>query len=112
MKNKNFFLALIVLFFIGIGMSSSAQDKSGWLEQLSLKESTRQLYFPQQNIYYDLQEEVYIYPFGGEWVKSYGLPPFITAEELENSVKVQLSLDTQEPQEFNREHRVLYAKSE
>jgi hypothetical protein len=109
MKTKSLFLVGVVAFFLFFDVSLFGQNKPTWLSNMKVKAETRQIYFPAPNIYFDIQKNVYIYPFAGEWKKSETLPDKFLAIDLEKAVKVELSLNTDEPQKFNREHKAEYS---
>lgn len=113
MKTKATLLSLIVILFIFfIAPDVSAQGKKNgpppWAPAKGFRAKTRQIYFPEQNFYYDTQRGVYIYLNGNNWEVNVKLPSIFASIDLGRAAKVNLSLDTSSPQQYNSEHLVKY----
>ncbi len=76
-----------------------------WAPAHGYRAKTRHIYFPKQNIYYDLQKGVYIYTDGKSWDVSVQLPIALKAVDLDLEVQVELDFDTDQPQSKNKEHQ-------
>jgi hypothetical protein len=79
-----------------------------WAPAHGYRAKTRQVYFPEQNVYYDTQKESYIYFSNGKWEVSVGLPPILKGVDLKIAKKIEMELDTDQPQLYNDEHKKIY----
>ncbi len=98
---------LIILFTLFIAEDVLAQKKGGpppWAPAHGYRERTRHIYFPQQNVYYDVERSVYIYLNNGNWEIGARIPKGINANTLRDSRQVELVLNSDQPQKFNSSH--------
>lgn len=79
-----------------------------WAPAHGYRAKTRHIYFPDQNFYFDLQTNEYIYLKGDTWQVSVKLPSLYAAIDLDGAVKVELELNTDSPQKFNHDHIARY----
>lgn len=87
-----------------------AQGPPPWAPAHGYRAKTRQIYFPEQNFYYDIERNDYIYLNRGVWTISARIPaPFININ-LGRSVQIQLDLVGNEPYRYNSVHVVKYKK--
>lgn len=101
---------LTLLFFLPT--EAFAQNKKqgppSWAPAHGYRAKVRQIYFPDYNMYYDLQKGVYIYLNKDSWQISVNLPTIFGRINLSNTPKVQLELNTDSPQRYNAEHLMKY----
>lgn len=124
MKIKNYFLSVLAIVgFIAITSDNTfAQQpqkpqethkqqtqKKGKTENPSwMKESNdnvKNVYFPEQDMYYNVKNKNYIYKADGKWKKSKSIPSKYKNENLGNAKKVELTQNTSKPQKNNSEHK-------
>lgn len=65
-------------------------------------------YFPDFNIYYDVNRALFYYPSHGRWISAHKLPPGIGPRDFYKFYKVVL--DVRDPWLYNRAHRSKYRK--
>ncbi|MEN8228311.1 MAG: hypothetical protein ABFS38_09175 [Bacteroidota bacterium] len=82
-----------------------------WAPAHGYRAKTRHVYFPDQNFYFDVQKNVYIYLSGNNWQVGVNLPSLYAGIDLKGAVKVELELDMDSPQKYNTEHIVKYKKN-
>jgi hypothetical protein len=81
-----------------------------WAPAHGYRAKTRHIYFPEQNFYYDIQANNYLYLNNGNWAVSIAVPrPFININ-LSRSVQVQLDFVGSAPYRYNRDHCTKYKK--
>lgn len=104
-------LLLAGLFYL-IPLEAFSQKKGGgpppWAPAHGYRAKTRHIYFPEHNFYYDVQQGVYIYIDGGNWRIGAKLPSLFGNINLSASSKVELELNTSQPQAYNADHKVKY----
>lgn len=104
-----FSLAVILLMpQESMGQKRVKQGPPPWAPAHGYRAKTRHLYFPEQNFYFDVQRNVYIFPDGGRWVVSASMPVFLTGIDLRAARKVELEINTDSPQAFNNDHITKY----
>lgn len=104
-----FSLAVILLMpQESMGQKRVKQGPPPWAPAHGYRAKTRHLYFPEQNFYFDVQRNVYIFPDGGRWVVSASMPGFLTGIDLRAARKVELEINTDSPQAFNNDHIAKY----
>ena len=114
MKKKAALYGLVVIFSLCFILPDTvAQGKKNgpppWAPAKGYRAKTRQIYFPEQNFYYDTQRGVYIYlNNGGNWEVNVKLPSIFAKIDLGSVAKVELKLDTDFPQQYNAEHQMKY----
>ena len=79
-----------------------------WAPAHGYRANTRQVYFPEQNLYYDVEKSVYISLSGGNWQVSASLPAVFAGVDLSIAMQVELDLNTDTPQKYNAEHKEKY----
>ena len=100
-----FVVLLSVMFTLPQQLQATPPD---WAPANGYRDQTRHIYFPQQNIYYDLQKEVYMYDDGGLWFVIKSVPEKYKNINLRKSPQVQLFLNTDAPYTENETHRTKY----
>lgn len=75
-----------------------------WAPAKGFRKKTKQIYFPEQNMYYDVDRSVYIYAKGNNWEVSASLPSIFANVNLNTAKQVEMKLDTDAPQKMNAEH--------
>lgn len=109
MKTKKLIIAIVAVVALTIAMPvETGATPPPWAPAHGYREKTRQIYFPQQNMYYDLNRGTYIYLSGRNWVASVGLPSIFRNVNLRVAPQVQLMLNTDRPYIYNRTHRAQY----
>lgn len=106
---KGLLAILILTVFFSVDSFSQGKSKSNgplnWAPAHGYRATTRQIYFPDQNVYYDVQKGVYISLSGSNWQVSASLPSIFSGVDLNVSAKIELDLDTDTPQKYNKEHK-------
>ncbi len=103
-------LILILVFSLdtfGQGKKTTKGPPS-WAPAHGYRSNTRHIYFPDQNVYYDVQKSLYISFSGDNWQVSANLPSIFSGVDLSIAVKVELDLSTDSPQKYNSDHKVKY----
>ncbi len=85
-----------------------AQGPPPWAPAHGYRAKVRHVYFPTQNMYYDLQEGVYIYANGGNWSISAALPSVFRNINLGAAVQIGLDFRGDYPQRYNTVHVTEY----
>ena len=96
---------LFMVFLLPPIINASPPD---WAPAIGYREQTRHIYFPQQNIYFDLGKEVYMYDDGGVWFIIKSVPERYKNVNLRNSPQVQLFLNSDVPFTENIAHQTKY----
>lgn len=113
MKSKisliGFTVFLIVAFLIPTDALAQGKEKPkgppSWAPAHGYRAKTRHIYFPDNNFYFDIQKNVYIYLSGDQWQVNIKLPSLFASISLKGAVQVELELYTDTPQKYNAEHR-------
>jgi len=116
MKAINQLKGLVVILILTLVFSldsygqgnKSKKGPPSWAPAHGYRENTRQIYFPEQNLYYDVEKSVYISLSGNNWQVSASLPAIFSGVDLSVAVQVELDLNTDSPQKYNDEHKVKY----
>ena len=112
MKTKLFTIALSVFFALSLSMPSEVSARNHktpfWAKAHCYREQTRQVYFPEYNMYYDRQEGTYIYIDNGRWSVSLDLPIRFGSRSLVNARYVELNENSNAPRYYNNERRGEY----
>ena len=106
------FTGIIVILILAftIPFDSFGQGKGtpkgppSWAPAHGYRAKTRHIYFPDQNFYFDIQANKYIYLKGDAWQVSVALPSLYAGIDLKVASKVELELNTDSPQKFNLDH--------
>ena len=107
-------LIVILILTLVFSLDTYGQGKNttkgppSWAPAHGYRANTRHIYFPEQNVYYDLQEGVYISLSGDNWQVTANLPSIFSGVDLNIVAKVELDLSTDSPQKYNSEHKVKY----
>jgi hypothetical protein len=115
---KTWFTTAMVLLLLASGsgtINRAFAQKTGspppWAPAYGFQADTRHIFFPEYNIYFNLETGVYISRNGNRWEESSRLPKNITWIDLRRAEKVELKVDTHAPQRFNPVHRLGYRPS-
>lgn len=116
MKQKTRLTGIAVILMLALVMPAETfgqgNDKPkgppAWAPAHGYREKTRQVYFPDQNFYFDIQKNVYIYMSGDTWQVNVKLPSLYAEIDLNGAFKVELELDTDSPQKYNSNHKASY----
>lgn len=112
MKAKKFIVAFVAMLALTVAAPvETAATPPPWAPAHGYRQKTRQIYFPQQNFYYDLNRGVYIYMNGRNWATSVALPTVFRNVNLRFAPQVQMTLHTDRPYVYNQDHRVKYWNS-
>lgn len=103
-------LLLALFLFITISENSFAQGPPPWAPAHGYRAKTRYVYFPDQNMYYDLNSRNYIYLSGPNWVIKTTLPKLFVGINLGRSAQVELDFVGDRPYRYNNDHIVKYKK--
>jgi len=79
-----------------------------WAPAHGYRAKTRHVYFPEHNVYFDIQKSVYIVMSGGKWTIGAKLPLALKGVNLQSSMQIELDLNSDSPQKFNADHKVKY----
>ena len=103
--------SLCLLFLFLLPLDVVAQKKQGppsWAPAHGYRAKVHQIYFPDYNMYYDLQKGVYIYLNKDRWQINVNRPSILGDIDLNSSRKVELELNTDSPQRYNAQHIFKY----
>lgn len=81
-----------------------------WAKAHGYRAKTRYVYFPQHNFYYDNSKGAYIYLSGKNWEVSAQIPNLFKNIDLSAAIKVDIDLESDDPQKHNADHRKKYKK--
>ena len=91
MKISNFFKSVIIIFLIFINSTEVfSQGPPPWAPAHGYRAKTRHIYFPEQNFYYDVQQQNYMYLSNNNWQISVDLPSIFGGINLGNAAQVEL----------------------
>lgn len=79
-----------------------------WAPAHGYRAKQRHIYYPEQNVYYDTQREVYIYVDMGRWEVGARLPLPLRNVQLNRATSVRLDIESDYPQRYNDYHRRRY----
>lgn len=119
MKTKKLLASLLVLLALSfaIPMDTIAQKHSknkkgngppAWAPAHGYRNTTRHVYFPDYNVYYDVQNNKYLYRNAGFWTSGYRLPTRYAQYNLQSAKMVELELNTNKPYKYNASHVAQY----
>ena len=100
--------ATLILLFTVILQINTMAGPPPWAPAHGYKAKTRYVYFPQQNIYYDLKKNVYIYPQGPSWSFGISLPTIFGNINLGSQRQVELYYYSENPEKYNKQHKTKY----
>lgn len=109
MKTKHSLLLFLFAFLV-FSENSFSQGPPPWAPAHGYRAKTRYVYFPDQNMYYDLNARNYIYLSGTNWVVRATLPKLFIGINLGNSAQIELDFVGDRPYQYNATHIVKYKK--
>ena len=107
-------LMVILILTIVFSLDTYGQGKNttkgppSWAPAHGYRANTTYIYFPEQNVYFDIQKSVYISLSGDNWQVNASIPSIFTGIDLNLAVKVELDLTTDTPQKYNGDHKAKY----
>lgn len=112
MKPRNYISAILVILAITFALPSSTyahpHHRPHWVDVRCCDPGTRYIFFPEDNFYYDLEREVYIYPYDGMWLVSEVLPSMYINIDFAYVPIIELDLHINRPYLHNHDHIVWY----
>ncbi len=87
-----------------------SQGPPPWAPAHGYRAKTRHVYFPDQNMYYDIQKSNYIYFSNGKWSISTRVPSIFVGINLGRSSQVELDFYGDAPQRYNYSHKTKYKR--
>ena len=110
MKTNSFHMYVVaVLLVLFVFPPDSLQaDPPRWAPAHGYRAKTRQIYFPEQNFYFDLKRNVYIYFENGRWISNIRPPQIYANINLMLAPKVELSIASSKPYLHNKTHITMY----
>jgi len=111
-KTATIIAALILVFMLVIPADVFSQGPPPWAPAHGYRAKTRHIYFPNQNMYYDIQKSNYIYFSNGKWSISTRVPSIFVGINLGKSTQIQLDYFGSYPQYFNKDHKIKYKKEQ
>ena len=110
MKTKLFTIALSVFFALSLSMPTEVSARNNhrvpfWAPAHGYRAQTRQVYFPEYNMYYDIQRGMYISVDNGRWSASLNLPIRFGNANFRNARYVELNVNSRAPQCYNDDQR-------
>lgn len=109
MKTKLFTIALSVFFVFCLSLPTEVSARNNrvpfWAPAHGYRAQTRQVYFPDYNVYYDIQRGVYISIDNGRWSASLDLPIRFGNANFRNARYVELNVNSRAPQCYNDDPR-------
>lgn len=110
MKTNSFhiYAVAVLLVLLAFPLDSLQADPPRWAPAHGYRAKTRQIYFPEQNFYFDLQRNVYIYFEKGRWTSNIRPPRIYANINLMHAPKVELSIASSKPYLYNKAHMTTY----
>lgn len=110
MKNlaRTFIVTLFLLMLVPD--NAFAQRKPKWAPARGYQTKTRYIYFPEENMYYDLNSGRYMYLSGKSWTVKTSTPRAYIGINLGNSVQIELDFNGDKPYQQNAIHIIKYKK--
>jgi len=109
MKTKLFAIALSVFFVFCLSLPTEVSARNNrvpfWAPAHGYRAQTRQVYFPDYNVYYDIQRGVYISIDNGRWSASLDLPIRFGNANFRNARYVELNVNSRALQCYNDDPR-------
>ena len=99
---------LVLVFMLVFPTDAFSQGPPPWAKGHSYKAKTRYVYFPDQNMYYDIQRKSYIYASNNNWEVRTQVPSVYLGINLGKSTQVELDFYGDAPQRYNTSHRTVY----
>lgn len=109
-KNRiaTLFGVLILVFMLVVPTDVFSQGPPPWAPAHGYRAKTRHIYFPDQNMYYDIQRGTYIYFNNGKWSVSVKVPSIFVGINLGKSTQIELDFYGDRPQRYNYSHKTKY----
>ena len=107
-KTATIIAALILVFMLVILADVFSQGPPPWAPAHGYRAKTRHIYFPNQNMYYDIQKSNYIYFSNGKWSISTRVPSIFVGINLGRSSQIELDFYGDAPQRYNYSHKTKY----
>lgn len=101
-------LGLVLSTEIAAQGKSNGQGPPPWAPAHGFRVKTRHVYFPEYNLYFDIEKKVYIHFQAGKWTVSSDLPTRLGNINLRNASKFELDIDIDNPQIYNSEHQARF----
>ena len=110
MKTNSFhiYAVAVLLVLLAFPLDSLQADPPRWAPAHGYRAKTRQIYFPEQNFYFDLQRNVYIYFENGRWTSNIRPPRIYANINLMLAPKDELSIASSKPYLYNKAHMTTY----
>lgn len=110
MKTNSFhiYAVAVLLVLLAFPLDSLQADPPRWAPAHGYRAKTRQIYFPEQNFYFDLLRNVYIYFENGRWTSNIRPPRIYANINLMLAPKVELSIASSKPYLYNKAHMTTY----
>jgi hypothetical protein len=102
--------AIAILLLLIVPEPTWAQDPPPWAPAHGYRVKTRHVYFPQYNMYYDMNRSSYLYLNGGHWTVSATLPNIFVGINLGRATQIQLNYASYDPYRYNDIHVVEYRR--
>ena len=107
-RTATLFGVLILVFMLVIPADVFSQGPPPWAPAHGYRAKTRHVYFPDHNMYYDIQKRNYIYFTNGKWSISTRVPSVFVGVNLGRSSQVELDFYGDAPQRYNYSHKTKY----
>jgi hypothetical protein len=85
-----------------------AQGPPSWAPAHGYRSQTRHIYFPQHNVYYDMNRQSYLYLNGRNWTVSASVPSIYVGINFGRAAQVELNYGGNDPYRYNQVHVVEY----
>lgn len=99
---------LVLVFMLAMPADAFSQGPPPWAKGHSYKSKTRYVYFPDENMYYDMQRKSYIYPSNNNWEVRTRVPSVFVGVNLGKSAQIELDFRGDRPQRYNTSHRTIF----
>lgn len=107
-RTTTLFGVLILVFMLVMPADVFSQGPPPWAPAHGYRAKTRHIYFPDHNMYYDIQKASYIYFSNGKWSISAKVPSIFVGINLGRSSQVELDFYGDRPQLYNYSHKTKY----
>lgn len=108
LKSNTIVAVLALVFTVFFTQDIFAQGPPPWAPAHGYRAKTRHIYFPDQNMYYDMQKGTYIYYDNGNWQVSVNLPSLFGSINLGSSRQIELEYYGDRPQQYNAIDKTKY----
>lgn len=116
MKPQNYFITAVFTFVLSLSTLYTVQaqphhhhhHRPHWVAVHHCDVSTRFVFFPEHNFYYDVVRGVYIYPSEGAWIYSEAVPSVFAHIDLALVPIIELDINIERPFIHNHDHLVWY----